>query len=171
MLGWICSCVALMLNTFCRRDCTNICQYLVHMCSSHTDNSTAHIKYAPCHNSVKSVSNDSLAQAPTCCPPPPAPTSWRPQSSPGEPATPSPPPPPCKIYLNCIPPKYPNNNTGCANFVSKVDRKTIYMYLSLQAGRVLEHMEKLRVVDLEQHPCDLAGEVRVLALKESVSNI
>ena len=32
-------------------------------------------------------------------------------------------------------------------------------------------MEKLRVVDLEQHPCDLAGEVRVLALKESVSNI
>ena len=43
------------------------------------------------------------------------------------------------------------------------------MYLSLQAGRVLEHMEKLRVVDLEQHPCDLAGEVRVLALKESIS--
>ena len=74
-----------------------------------------------------------------------------------------------KRYLNCIPPKYPSNNTGCANFVSKVDRKTVYMYLSLQAGRVLEHMEKLRVVDLEQHPCDLAGEVRVLALKESIS--
>ena len=30
-------------------------------------------------------------------------------------------------------------------------------------------MEKLRVVDLEQHPCDLAGEVRVLALKETIS--
>ena len=43
------------------------------------------------------------------------------------------------------------------------------MYLSLQAGRVLEHMEKLRVVDLEQHSGDLSGEVRVLALKEAIS--
>ena len=74
-----------------------------------------------------------------------------------------------KRYLNCIPPKYPSNNTGCANFVSKVDRKTVYMYLSLQAGRVLKHVKKLRVVDLEQHPGDLSGEVRVLALKKAKS--
>ena len=45
----------------------------------------------------------------------------------------------------------------------------VLSYLALQRVGILQHVKELSVVDLEQHPCDLAGEVRMLALKESIS--
>ena len=42
-------------------------------------------------------------------------------------------------------------------------------YLSLQAGWVLKHVEQLRVVNLKQHPSNLASKVGMLALKEGKS--
>ena len=39
------------------------------------------------------------------------------------------------------------------------------LHLALQGGGGLEHVQQLRVVDLQQHPGDLAGQVGVLALE------
>ena len=41
-------------------------------------------------------------------------------------------------------------------------------YLCLKTGRILEHVEQFRVVDLQQHSCDLACPLTVLALRENM---
>ena len=41
-------------------------------------------------------------------------------------------------------------------------------YLCLKTGRILEHVEQFRVVDLQQHSCDLACPLTVLALWENM---
>ena len=41
-------------------------------------------------------------------------------------------------------------------------------YLCLKTGRILEHVEQFRVVDLQQHSCDLARPLTVLALWENM---
>ena len=41
-------------------------------------------------------------------------------------------------------------------------------YLCLKTGRILEHVEQFRVVDLQQHSCDLARPLTVLALRENM---
>ena len=40
------------------------------------------------------------------------------------------------------------------------------MYLPLKAGGILQHVKKLRIVNLQQHPSDLPSEIGVLALSE-----
>ena len=41
------------------------------------------------------------------------------------------------------------------------------LYLALKAGGVLQHVKQFRVVDLQQHPCDLPSQIGMLALCEA----